>query len=157
MAIACVARVHFRQLLAAGLLAVAAVSTGCSDTGPTAPATTTVELVYLAQPATAPPADYPVSCVRSVLRVHASPSWKGPRFYMEEADAGRWRITVSDAPVGRDLTVGIADPRMCFKNQTGAATQSVFANGVRLLRVVNVRGEGPRLAFRVAADGTVIP
>jgi len=53
----------------------------------------------------------------------------------------------------------VKDGYACDQNATGAATENVFANDVRLRDLVPTPGSGtePRLAFSVAADGRVTP
>ncbi|HXU45305.1 MAG TPA: hypothetical protein VN783_07255 [Thermoanaerobaculia bacterium] len=139
------------------VLALGLVATACSEESPTAPATSTILFSYAAAPAGTPPASYPSGCIRSVIRTHVSVSWKEPRVSMSEQSEGRFEVQISGAPVGRELSVAVADPNACFRNPTGRATSGVYANGVRLTRFVSAGPEGPRFLFRVAADGSVTP
>ncbi|HEX7185160.1 MAG TPA: hypothetical protein VF756_25260 [Thermoanaerobaculia bacterium] len=128
--------------------------------GPTAPRTTTVQFVYVAATTTDPQvaARFP-NCVNGIGRTHIHPSWRGYPVVVLTAAGDRWNITFTDVPVGSENRIRVSDPNVCDENPTGAATQNVFANGVRLTRVVDTPGSGiePGLAFQVDANGTVTP
>ena len=144
------------------LAATLALAVGCGSdpSGPNG-AVARVELSYLA-PTTVDPsvsARFP-ECVAGVGRTHIHPSWRGfARFDLNATGASRWEISFPDAPVGPEQSIRISDPNACALNPTGASTANVFANGVRLTRVVPTPGAGtePGLAFLIAADGTVTP
>lgn len=137
--------------------ACVALLAGCAEETPTSPATATVQFSYVAEPARSAPREYPSGCIRGVIRTHVSVSWKEPRIYMEPHSDSRFETQVAGAPIGREISVAVADPNACFRNTEGRATSGVSANGVRLTRWVKTEDEGPRFLFRVAADGTVIP
>ncbi len=154
------------RLIVAALVALAA----CVE-GNTAPppdnggggggATATVLFAYEAPTAVDPAvaAQFP-RCVNGVGRTHIHPSWRGfSRIDMTAVGSDRWEIRFTDVPTGLDQSLRISDPNACRSDPNGASTANVFANGVRLLRVVGTPGNGtePGLAFRVAAGGTVTP
>lgn len=133
---------------------------GCSDSGPTSPATATVRFSYTGlatlQAGSRHAARFPLECVRQVNRPHLHVSWKEPRFYMDSLGDRQFAGIVGGAPINTEISVAVADPNACRDNASGRVTLNVFANGVRLTRVVP-SNSGPRLAFRVRADGTVLP
>ena len=142
------------------LALLAVLASACSDSGPTAPATATVRFSYTGLPTlqtggrTA--ARFPLECVRQVNRPHLHVSWKEPRFYMDSLGERQFAGIVGGAPVNTEISVAVADPNACRENTSGRVLLNVFANGVRLTRVIP-SSSGPRLAFRVRADGTVLP
>ena len=73
--------------------------------------------------------------------------------------ADLWQITFTDVPVAERLSIRVSDPNVCAENPTGAATEQVFANDVRLVDIVPTPGTGtePGLAFTVDAGGGVTP
>ena len=75
------------------------------------------------------------------------------------AGVNQWVATFDDVPVGGRLRIRVSDPNVCASSLTGAATQGVYANGVRLTDVVGTPGIGtePGLAFTLAAGGAVTP
>ena len=147
------------------LVVIAAALTACNDggTSPTAPSATraTVRFDYRASTTVSP--DLPPStqaCVNGVGRTHIHPSWRGfNRIDMQAVGTDLWQITFTDVPVAERLSIRVSDPNVCAENATGAATQSVFANDVRLVDIVPTPGTGtePGLAFTVDAGGTVTP
>ncbi len=145
-------------VLVLALLAVFALA--CSDSGPTSPASATVRFSYTSLPALQTggrsAARFPLDCVRQVNRPHLHVSWKEPRFYMDSLGERKFAGVVGGAPVNTEISVAVADPNACRENAAGRVTLNVFANGVRLTRVIP-SSAGPRLAFRVRADGTVLP
>lgn len=144
------------RIPALALAALAALSASCADETPTGPATATVQLSYVAEPARSAPREYPSDCIRGVIRTHVSVSWKEPRIYMEPQSEARFQAVVAGAPIGREISVAVSDPNACFRNPEGRATSGISVNGVRLTRWVK-SDEGPRFLFRIAADGTVLP
>lgn len=149
----------------AALILIGGLATGCSSSsspsGPPGPRVATVEFVYRAAVATDPAVReaFP-ACVGGVGETHIHPGWHGfARTDMSPSGADAWRIMFTDVPVGQELAIRVSDPNVCADNPTGAATESVFANGVLLTRVVPTPGSGtePGLALSVAADGTVSP
>ena len=78
---------------------------------------------------------------------------------MQAVGTDLWRITFTDVPIAVRLSIRVSDPNVCAENATGAATQNVFANDIRLLDVVPTPGTGtePGLAFTVGAGGGIAP
>ena len=150
------------RILVLSLIPLLAGCGGDDDgpSGPTSPRTTTVQFVYVAATTTDPQvaAQFP-NCVNGVGRTHIHPSWRGYPVVFLTAAGDRWNITFTDVPVGSENRIRISDPNVCAQNPTGASTQNVFANGVRLTRIVDTPGSGiePGLAFQVDANGTVTP
>lgn len=147
-------------LLLAVLLPLAC---GGSDSGPSAPPTLgSVTFEYRA--ATDPNAqirdEFP-ECFSLVGNTHIHPSWQGfARISLTRQGPELWTRTFDDAPVDVELRVRVSDRNTCSDaNPTGASTENVFANGVRLIRIVDTPGTGiePGLAFTLLADGTVMP
>ncbi|MBI4544235.1 MAG: hypothetical protein HY703_03470 [Gemmatimonadetes bacterium] len=141
------------------------LASGCqNDPGPAGAdgaTTARVEIVYRAATTIDPAvAQQHASCVQGVGQTHLHPSWRDYRgINMTAQGAERWSITFSDVPVNQEVRFRINDPNNCARDRTGATTENVFANGVRLTRVVDTPGSGtePGLAFRVDAGGTVTP
>lgn len=145
------------------VIAIVALCIGplaCSSDGPTAPngGPATVQFRYLAATAIDPAvqAQNP-NCVAAAGNTHIHPSWHEFARIDMNAGNGEWTITLDDVPTGQDLSIRISDPNVCAQNATGAATENVFANGVRLTRIVPTPGSGtePGLAFAVDAAGNV--
>jgi hypothetical protein len=100
------------------------------------------------------------ACVNGVGRTHIHPSWRSfNRIDMQAVGTDLWQITFTDVPVAERLSIRVSDPNVCAENATGAATQDVFANDIRLVDVVPTPGTGtePGLAFTVGASGGVTP
>ncbi len=120
-----------------------------------------VEFVYRAATATdaAVRAAFP-NCVAAVGVTHIHPGWRDfVRINLTAIGDDRWEITFTDVPVDSEQRIRISDPNTCNSDPNGASTENVFANGVRLTRIVDTPGNGtePGLAFSVTADGTVTP
>ena len=141
------------------------LSLGCSGGGGSNPAapvpTARVEFVYRSATATdaAVRAAFP-DCVAAVGVTHIHPGWRDfVRISLTRVGGDRWEITFTDVPVGSEQRIRISDPNSCDSDPNGASTDNVFANDVRLTRIVDTPGNGvePGLAFSVAVDGTVTP
>ena len=154
---------HVRTVHSVGVIVATAVAlTACNDGGVTGPtARATVRFDYRASTTVSP--DLPPStqaCVTGVGRTHIHPSWRNfDRIDMQGAGTDLWQITFTDVPVADRLSIRVSDPNVCAENATGAATQNVFANDVRLVDVVPTPGTGtePGLAFTVDTVGVVSP
>ncbi|MGH9382195.1 MAG: hypothetical protein ACRD2Z_16530 [Thermoanaerobaculia bacterium] len=100
-------------------------------------------------------------CFFSVAGTHMHPSWRGfARVNLRAQGAELWTRTFDDVLLGVELQVRVSAGNTCSDaNPTGAATDNVFANGVRLVRIVDTPGTGvePGLAFTLLPDGTVVP
>ena len=155
---------RFRSTVALPVLLAAWLIPGCgggSGSNPTAVVLTTVQFAYRAATAIDPQvrANFP-GCVANVGSSHIHPSWQSfQRVNMTAVGADRWEITFSNVPVGMESRIRVSDPNACDSDPNGASTENVFANEVRLTRVVDTPGNGtePGLAFTVTADGTVTP
>ncbi len=146
-------------VLASALLACS--GDGGGDPGPTAPRTTTVQFVYNSSTTVDPAiqAAFP-GCVNGIGRTHIHPSWQGYRLVVFDVQPpDRFTLTFTDVPVGTENRIRVSDPNACDTHVTGASTENVFANNVRLTRIVDTPGTGiePGLAFQVSAEGTVTP
>lgn len=141
-------------------LTLAACSDG--DSSPTETSNLATVQIELRAPTTTDPAiaqQFP-ACVNGVGVTHIHPSWRSfAGIPLAAAGADRWTITFNDVPVGGEQRFRINDPNGCDTDPNGATTESIFANGVRLTRVVGTPGNGtePGLAFTVAANGAVTP
>ena len=101
-----------------------------------------------------------LDCVAGVGVTHIHPGWRDFfRINLTAVGDDRWEITFTDVPVDSEQRIRISDPNTCDSDPNGASTENVFANGVRLTRIVDTPGNGiePGLAFSVTADGTVTP
>ena len=112
-------------------------------------------------------------CVASVASTHIHASWRGwTRVEMRATAGDRWETVFSDVPLEEELAVRLNDPNACARHPHGATTENLFANDVRLVRIVETPGPDhgvtlnpspdgtpaePGLAFSVAADHSVIP
>lgn len=150
-----------RPLLVLAFLLPVACDGG--DSGPSAPPTLgSVTFEYRA--ATDPDAqvrdEFP-ECFSLVGNTHIHPSWRGyARVRLTAQGPELWTRTFDDAPIDVELRVRVSDRNTCSDaNPTGAATRNVFANGARLVRIVDTPGTGvePGLAFTLRPDGTVVP
>ncbi len=135
----------------------------CGSDQPAAPGAgfTTVEFAYLAATATDPAvAQAFPDCVNGVGALHIHPSWRNfVRINMTVAGLERWEITFDDVPTDVLVRIRISDPNTCADNPTGASTENVFANGIRLTMIVDTPGSGvePGLGFTVDGEGRVTP
>jgi hypothetical protein len=147
-----------RRLLAAVLVA-AGLSLACSST-PTGSETVFVTIDYIST--VNPTLPFDIGCTRAVIRTHMRASWLD--FAMIDpvpvAD-GHWRMVFSSVPVDTEVQLLVLDVEACqdAASLNGSVTEIVRANGVQLTRVVQLpfAGAANGLAFRVTADGTVIP
>ncbi len=109
-----------------------------------------------------PPENASGSCL--VKRTHIPPGWQRSTYtFMNwRKKTGQWVYT-SRVPVGKEQSFRINDPAACDRNETGAITEGITANGVPLSRVVSTPTSGagtgpePGLAFTVDRHGQVIP
>ncbi len=155
---------HVRIVHSVGVIVATAVAlTACNDGGPAGPSTARATVRFDYQAATTVSPDLPPStqgCVDGVGRTHIHPSWRDfNRIDMQASGTDLWQITFTDVPITERLSIRVSDPNVCADNATGAATQNVFANDVRLVDIVPTPGTGtePGLAFTVDAGGTVTP
>ena len=60
-------------------------------------------------------------------------------------------------PLGTRVSFRVNDQNACDQNPTGAVTQNVFVNDVRLIQNTTTPGNGdePGFAFTMAPNGTV--
>ena len=155
---------RFIWTLSAFLAATTLTACGASgsDNGPASPSLqTVVQFVYQAPTSTDPTvaANF-MGCVSGVGFTHIHPSWRNfDRIALDGVAADRWEIVFSDVPVGSEQRIRISDPNACDTDLNGASTDNVFANGVRLTRIVDTPGNGiePGLAFSADAAGVVTP
>jgi hypothetical protein len=151
------------RLITLGLVASAALSAGCRDPAsvpatPTA-ALATVRLVFRGP--TTRRTDLPASaeaCVNGVGMTHTHPSWRsfaGVPLTPRPPDG--YEITLTDVPVGQEVSLRVNDQNWCDQNPTGAVLRNVFANDVELAQNALTPGNGlePGFAFRVDATGRV--
>lgn len=154
---------HFSTVLVIFLLAAAA-GCGNSDDGPggnPVPQTATVQFIYVAATSLDPlvASNFP-QCVNGVGRTHLHAGWRQfAAQNMVAAGNDQWQLTYNDVPINRDVSFRINDPNGCDTDPNGAVTADIFANGVRLTRIVGTPGNGtePGLTFRVSAAGVVTP
>ena len=149
----------------AGLAVIACLSaTGCEDSSdgmPGAPSDPpgTVRIVFSGP--TARRTDLPASaraCVNGVGQTHIHPSWRGfAGIPMEPVPPSRYEIRFTDVPVNTRVTFRVNDQNSCDQNPTGAVTQNIFANDVRLVQNTTTPGNGdePGYALIVAANGAI--
>jgi hypothetical protein len=85
------------------------------------------------------------------------PQWSETALRLSPDGPRRWQGTLFDVPVGVPLRVRVLDiDGCCFGDCEVVALRDLFANGVRLTRVVG-EGATASLEFRVGPNGTVIP
>lgn len=150
-----------RWTLTAAVPILAGACSGSSPTDPEPAGLARVDFTYQAPVAVSQSVRerFP-GCVSGVGRTHIHPSWRGfARIDMIPSGQDGWRISFEDVPTRQQVAVRVSDPNACVRDPNGASTESVFANGARLTRIVSTPGNGvePGLAFRVAPDGTVTP
>jgi hypothetical protein len=145
------------SMLATGVLAC--LATGCGDEEDLGP---TVRVRFAYQGSTEP--DLAVQrahpqCADLVGETHIHPSWRNFRLFAFRQEGSRFALEFTDVPIDRELAVRVSDANVCDENPTGAATRGVYANNVRLERIVPTPGTGPEpgLSFSVDADGVVTP
>lgn len=101
-------------------------------------------------------------CWTAASVTHMHPSWREFRDLRLQAEGAElWTVTADDVPVGSEQQIYLTDRNACSAtNPVGAVTSDVFANGVELVRVIDVTAHGdvrPGLAFTLLSDGTVVP
>lgn len=157
------ARLRADLLLLPALFSALACGGG-GGSSPTEPPPTSGSVSFEYRAATEPDPEvrdaFP-DCFSGVGDTHIHPSWRGfARVDMQAQGAELWIITFNDVPVDSEQSIRVSDGNICSAtNPTGAATENVFANGIRLVRVVDTPGAGvePGLAFTLLSDGTVVP
>lgn len=129
---------------------------GCGPPDPSPPAVATVLFEYRA--ATARDTRIP-DC--GVGDTHIHPGWRAFRIVpLHASGASLWSRSFGDVPVTGPVAIRVSDANLCLKDPNGAATDNVYANGVKLTRIVPTPGGGgdePGFQFSVAQDGTVTP
>ena len=136
-------------------------SAACEETpsSPTPGTVTTVRIVF--QGSTTRRSDLPASaqtCVSGVGSTHIHPSWRDfAAINLQPVPPDRYEITFSDVPAGTRVTFRVNDQNSCDQNPTGAVTQNIFANDVRLVQNTTTPGNGdePGYALIVAANGAI--
>ena len=150
-----------RALLPA-LGAIASLTVAACDEQPTSPSpatTATVRIVFLGS--TTRRADLPASaqaCASGVGTTHAHPSWRSfATLPLQAVPPDRYEITFNDVPAGTRVSFRVNDQNFCDENATGAVTQNIFANDVRLVQNTTTPGNGdePGYAMTVTANGSI--
>ena len=124
-------------------VALSLVTLGCgqqygssSPTTPSSATTANVRIVFMG--ATARRTDLPASaeaCVNGVGATHTHPSWRNfASIPMQPVPPDRYEISFTDVPVNTRVSFRVNDQNACDQNPTGAVTQDVLANDVRLIR-----------------------
>jgi hypothetical protein len=137
---------------------------GCDDSNtpspPTAPSTTaTVRIVFMGS--TARRSDLPAAaqaCVSGVGATHTHPSWRSfAGIPLQPVPPDRYEISFADVPVNTRVSFRVNDQNACDENPTGAVTQNVLVNDVRLIQNTTTPGNGaePGFAFTIAPNGTI--
>ncbi|HEY8550875.1 MAG TPA: hypothetical protein VIL35_13035 [Vicinamibacterales bacterium] len=139
--------------------------TGCGDDNhPVSPSpqprtTASVRFAYVGS--TSRRTDLPASaqaCVDGVGATHIHPSWRNfAGIPLQPVPPGRYEITFDDVPVGTRVSFRINDQNSCDGNPTGAVTDNVFANDVRLNQNATTPGNGdePGFAFTISPAGVI--
>ena len=117
---------------------IASLAAACEET-PSSPTPGTVTTVRIAfQGSTTRRSDLPASaqtCVSGVGSTHIHPSWRDfAAINLQPVPPDRYEITFSDVPAGTRVTFRVNDQNSCDQNPTGAVTQNIFANDVRLVQ-----------------------
>ena len=128
--------------------------------GPSTGGTTaTARVVFLG--ATVRRADLPASaqeCAGAVGVTHAHPSWRNfASIPLTPVPPDRYEIVFTDVPVNTRVSFRVNDQNSCDANPTGAVTQNIFVNDVRLVQNTTTPGNGdePGFALTIAANGTI--
>ena len=154
-----------KAIRAAALVALAA----CGTEAPTPPATAVVIFAYESRFDAGCPAQADIcyaGCAHHLAPAGLQvlvPLWGPDGVRMTEAGPGRWRAQLADVPTNVPLSVYVQDIQGCCVDpcNTGfQVTEDVFANGVRLTRVVRdglPGGIAAAVQFVVQPDGSVQP
>ena len=150
-----------RALLRTFAVIASLTAAACEETpaSPTTATTATVRIVF--QGSTTRRSDLPASaqaCVSGVGSTHIHPSWRDfAAINLQPVPPDRYEITFSDVPAGTRVTFRVNDQNSCDQNPTGAVTQNIFANDVRLVQNTTTPGNGdePGYALIVAANGAI--
>jgi hypothetical protein len=97
-------------------------------------------------------------CVLGAGATHAHASWQAfAARVMTPVPPGRFETTFDDVPVDSLVSFRVNDGNNCDQNPTGAATRSVFVNGVELVQNTLTPGSGlePGFAFTISATGRI--
>jgi hypothetical protein len=150
------------RALLAPIAAIASLTSIACDESPTSPdqsGVATVRIVFLGS--TTRRSDLPASaqaCVSGVGATHIHPNWENfAAIPLQAVPPDRYEITFRDVPVGTRVSFRINDQNFCDQNPTGAVTQNIFANDVRLIQNTTTPGNGdePGYALTVAATGAI--
>jgi len=114
-------------------VAVAFVTPACNEPNGPSSTTATVRIVFMG--ATARRSDLPASaqaCIDGVAPTH--PSWRAfVGISLQSVPRNRYEITFMDVPVNTQVSFRVNDQNFCDENPTGAVTQNIFVNGIRLV------------------------
>ena len=141
--------------VALGLTALACDESAGTQPGST---TTTVRLVFMG--ATARRTDLPASaqaCVSGVGPTHAHPRRSFAAIPLQPIPPDRYELSFADVPVDTRVSFRVNDQNACDENPTGAVTQSILVNGVRLVQNATTPGNGdePGFAFTITPNGAI--
>lgn len=147
-------------LVVAALLALACTH---ADSGPSAPSTRVVDLVYA--PSTAPAScsspdvlQCSGSCAHHSAPANLSVSGSWGAYTRLSACGDFYCAALPAAPVGLELTVLLIDIAQCCRDCTAAVHETVYANGTRLTRFVGGEaGQAGGLVFMIDRNGVVTP
>jgi hypothetical protein len=65
---------------------------------------------------------------------HTHPSWRAfVGIPLQPVPPDRYEITLMDVPVNTQVSFRVNDQNFCDENPTGAVTQNIFVNGIRLV------------------------
>jgi hypothetical protein len=140
-------------------LGLAIAGCSCGRSSPTDPSGSAVRIVFLG--ATARRSDLPASaqtCVSGVGATHIHPSWRNfESIPLQPVPPDRYEISFTDAPISARVAFRVNDQNACDQNPTGAVTQNVLVNDVRLIQNTTTPGNGdePGFAFTIAPNGTI--
>jgi hypothetical protein len=116
-------------------VAVAFVTPVCNEPNGPSSTTATVRIVFMG--ATARRSDLPASaqaCIDGVAPTHTHPSWRVfVGISLQSVPRNRYEITFMDVPVNTQVLFRVNDQNFCDENPTGAVTQNIFVNGIRLV------------------------
>jgi hypothetical protein len=138
------------------------VSAACVQReSPTSSSATTSAVRIVFQGSTVRRTDLPASaqgCVAGVGVTHVHPSWRDfAALPLTPVPPERYEIAFTDVPINTRVSFRVNDQNFCDANPTGAVTQKILANDVRLVQNTTTPGNGdePGFAFMVSPSGVV--
>ena len=73
---------------------------------------------------------------------------------MQPVPPDRYEISFTDVPVNTRVSFRVNDQNACDQNPTGAVTQDVLANDIRLIRNTTTPGNGDESGFGITVSSS---